>query len=196
MPKTYSGFTDKTPEHLLLDAGAFFKNFIVATDTFETAVTAGKLIGATRGGGEFKAVPTIRPMPIDGVKGRAKGLQTIDEWDVSLMSNVLEITKDSLMAALAAAKVDTETSLDYDIIEGKQTIELSDYIDNITWVGRLSGSAKPVIIQVFNAFNGDGLTLGVNDKGEAVSKMTFLGHYDASALDSPPFKIYYPKPVA
>ena len=27
--RSYSGYTSKTPEHLLLDAGAFFKNFDV-----------------------------------------------------------------------------------------------------------------------------------------------------------------------
>ena len=43
---TYSGYTSETPKSLLLDAGAFFKNFYVGTDTFESAVTAGKLIGA------------------------------------------------------------------------------------------------------------------------------------------------------
>lgn len=75
-PKVYSGFTAKTPEKLLLDAGAFFKNFEVGVDTFESAVTAGKLIGATAGGGVFEAKPDIRPIEIDGVKGcgkRARG---------------------------------------------------------------------------------------------------------------------------
>ena len=37
--KKYSGFTEKTAENLLLDAGAFFVDYDVETDTFETAVT-------------------------------------------------------------------------------------------------------------------------------------------------------------
>ena len=57
---TYSGFTEATAENLLLDAGAFFVDYEVDTDTFETAVTSGKLLGATRGGGSFNATPTIR----------------------------------------------------------------------------------------------------------------------------------------
>ena len=196
--KAFSGFTKETPERLLLDAGAFFKNFIyepggAENDTFDAAVAAGKLIGATKGGGEFSAVPTVRQIEVDGVKGRAKGLETIDSWDVYLKATVLETTTDSIKAALSAATVDTETDTTYDVISGNGAIELSDYVDNVTWVGTLSGSDKPVIIQVFNALSTDGLKLTVQDKAEATIPMTFYGHYTFDDLDSPPFRIYYPK---
>ena len=58
--KKYSGFTTETAKSLLLNAGAYFKNFNVGTDDFDSAVAAGKLIGATKGGGEFSAVPEDR----------------------------------------------------------------------------------------------------------------------------------------
>lgn len=199
--KVFSGFTKKTPEHLLLDAGAFFKNFIyepggTENDTYDTAVAAGKLIGATKGGGEFSAKPSVRQIEVDGVKGKAKGLEVIDSWDVYLKATVLEATSESIKAALCAASLDTESDAQYDIIEGNSSIELDDYVDNVTWVGRLSGSDIPVIIQVFNALNTDGLTLTVQDKAEATIPMTFYGHYTQEALDVPPFKIFYPKKQA
>ena len=55
--RSFSGFTKQTPENLLLDAGAFFKNFIYevngdANDTFDSAVAAGKLICLTSGTAE------------------------------------------------------------------------------------------------------------------------------------------------
>lgn len=131
---TYSGYTAETPKSLLLDAGAFFKNFYVGTDTFESAVAAGKLIGATSGGGSFVAQPTMRRIEIDGVKGAAKGLEVIDEWVVTLTSNVKEIKKATIQAALAASEVDSSTNADYDIITAKNQIVLTDYIDNITWI--------------------------------------------------------------
>lgn len=193
--KTYSGFTDKTAENLLLDAGAFFVNYKIDTDTFDTAVTSGKLLGATRGGGNFNATPTMRKIEVDGIKGSAKGMQVIDEWAVTITANVLEVTKDALTKALTASTVDTITNEDYDIIKAKNYIELTDYIDNITWVGKLSGTAEPVIIQVLNAINTQGLALQTQDKNEAVIAMTFTGHYDADDLDSPPFAIYYPKTI-
>lgn len=192
--KKYSGFTTDTAKSLLLNAGAFFKNFTVGTDTFDSAVAGGKLLGATKGGGEFSAVPTVRPIEVDGVAGRAKGLEVIDSWDVYLKAKVLEIKKSTVKAALAAAVETTSTSVsDYDIINAKNSIELSDYIDNIVWVGTLSGSDDPVIIEVKNAINTDGLKLTVTDKNEAVIEMTFYGHYEQTDLDTPPFNIYYPK---
>lgn len=191
--KTYSGFNDKTAEKLLLDAGAFFKNFIVGTDTFDSAVAANKLLGATRGGGKFEAKPNIRSIEIDGVKGRAKGLQVIDSWEVMMEANVLEIDPASLKTALCATGTDETEVENYDVIVASNYIELEDYIDNITYVGKISGKQLPVIIQIYNALNVQGLALNVKDKDEAVIAVQFVGSYDPKKLDTPPFKIFYPK---
>jgi len=193
MRKIISGFTSKTPEHLLLDSGAFFKNYDVTKDTFESAVTAGKLIGATRNGGKFDAIPEIRQIEVDGVKGPAKGLEMLDAWNVTIGANVLEITTDTLAMALASTEVDSTTNEKYDIIKANNVIELDDYINNITWVGTLSGSEEPVIIQVLNALNMGGLSLQTQMKNEAVTALNFTGHYTADDLNTPPFVIYYPK---
>lgn len=191
--KKYSGFTTETAKSLLLNAGAYFKNYDVGTDDFDSAVTAGKLIGATKGGGEFSAVPEIRQIEVDGVAGRAKGLETIDSWDIYLKANVLEVKETTIQSGLAASSVDTSTNTDYDIITASNNLEVSDYIDNITWVGTLSGSDKPVIIQIFNALNTEGLKFSTTDKAEATISLTFYAHYTQDDLDTPPFKIYYPK---
>lgn len=191
--KKYSGFTTATADSLLLNAGAYFKNFTVGTDTFESAVTAGKLIGATKGGGEFSAVPSIRQIEVDGVAGRAKGLEVIDSWDIYLKAKVLEIKESTIKDGLVASDVDSTTSNDYDIITARNNIELDDYITNITWVGTLSGSDDPVIIQITNALNTEGLKFSTTDKNEATIELTFYGHYTQTDLDTPPFKIYYPK---
>lgn len=199
--RAYSGYTKKTADNLLLDAGAFFRDFRFVeggtdNDTFDSAVAAGKLIGATKGGGEFSAVAAIRQIEVDGVKGKAKGLEVIDSWDVYLKATVLETTSESIKAALGAATVDTESDEDYDVITGNAAIGLEDYIDNVTWVGTLSGSDKPVIIQVFNGLNTEGLKLTMQDKNEGTIPMTFYGHYTDDDLDSPPFKVFYPKKAA
>ena len=191
--KKYSGFTTETAKSLLLNAGAYFKNYNVGTDDFDSAVAAGKLIGATKGGGEFSAVPEIRQIEVDGVAGRAKGLETIDSWDIYLKANVLEVKEATIQSGLAASSVDSTTNIDYDIITASNNLEVSDYIDNITWVGTLSGSDKPVIIQIFNALNTEGLKFSTTDKAEATISLTFYAHYTQDDLDTPPFKIYYPK---
>ena len=193
MAKTYSGYTAETAENLLLDAGAFFINYDVDVDDFDSAVAEGKLLGATRGGGSFTATPEIRQIEIDGIKGAAKGLSVIDSWEIMMTANVLEVTKDSLAQALTASEVDESTNETYDIIKAKNFIELTDYHDNITYVGKISGTDEPLIIQIYNAINTTGLTLETEDQSEAVTAMEFQGHYDESDLDSPPFKIFYPK---
>lgn len=191
MPTTYSGFTATTAEKLLLDAGAFFKNFVVGTDTFESAVAAGKLLGATQGGGTFSAVPTIRRIEIDGVKGAAKGLEAIDEWVVTLTANMKEISESILVTALGAGASAAGTA-GYKEITAKNYVGLTDYLTNVAWVGKLSGEALPVIIVVKNALSTGGLTLATADKAEAVLAVTFTGHYDSTDLDTPPFEIHYP----
>lgn len=189
----YSGFTKDTAENLLLDAGAFFIDFDIEKDDFESAVEDGKLLGATRGGGNFTAEPEIRDIEIDGVRGAAKGLSVIDEWTITMTANVLEVTKDSLASALTASEVGESANEKYDTIRAKNCIDLDDYHDNITYVGKISGADEPLIIQIHNAINSNGLTLETEDQDEAVTEMEFKGHYDFDDLEHAPFTIYYPK---
>lgn len=190
---TYTGYTDETPKNFILDAGAFFKNFYVGSDTYETAVTAGKLLGATSGGGTFAAVPTIRPIAIDGIKGDAKGAVVIDRWDCTLSAVMKEAAKNMLAQSLITGRIDTSTDANYDIITADSEIRLTDYVENITWIGRLAGSNIPVIIQIYNALNTNGLTLNFVDKNEAAPSLSFKAHSAGGA--NAPFKIYYPKAI-
>lgn len=193
MGKVKSGFTEQTKENLLLGAGAFFKNFQVGVDTYESAKLDGKLLGATQGGGNFKAVATVRQVEIDGLPGRAKGLESIDSWEVSQLVNLIETTEETLKLALGAASIDSESNGSYHVIKGKSDFSDEDYIDNVTYIGSISGSQEPVIIQVFNALSTDGLDLKTEDKKEAVLAVTVYGHYTDDDLDTPPYAIYYPK---
>ena len=193
--KTYSGFTQNTAKHLQLDAGAFFINYNVNTDTYDAAVSAGKLLGATRGGGQFNAVPNIRQIQVDGIKGKAKGLEALDSWDVNIQATVLELNEDTIKKALVTGINGTSDNEIYNLIEARNNIELSDYVDNVTWVGTISGSNAPLIIQVENALNTQGLGLQVQDANEGSIQMKFDGHYSTNDLNKPPFKIYYPKDV-
>ena len=188
--KKITGLTATTPEKLLLDAGAYFKNFVVGTDTFESAVAAGKLIGATNGGGNFSAVPTTRKIEVDGANENTIGLDRIDGWIVSITANLKEISQSSIAEALGAATV-VDGPTGYKKIVPNADVKIADYIDNITWVGRLSGSLKPVIVVVKKARSREGLTVNTTDKNEAVMPIKFTGHYEFDQ-EEPPFEIYYP----
>lgn len=188
-----TGLTANTPKNLLLDAGAFFLNYDPTKDTLATSQS--KLIGATQGGGSFSAVPTVRQHEVDGAPANTKGLETIDGWVVTMVANVKEVTITSLKTALGAVKVEATIAggpEGYSKIKGKDKIEDSDYSDNITWIGKLKGSEKPVMIVISNALSVNGLNLTVADKNEAVIPITLTGHYTLDDLETPPYEIIYP----
>ena len=189
----FSGITTNTPKHLQLDAGCFFKNYNPASDTPQSA--SAKLIGATAGGGSFSAVPTIRQIEIDGKRGAVKGLETIDDWVVTMTANVKEITADVLKLALAtgaSSAYTTSASAPYTKVVASSELADAHYIENITWIGRLSGTQNPIMIVIKNALATNGLTLTVADKAEGVIPVTLTGHYTISDMETPPFEIYYP----
>lgn len=196
--KPYSGYNQTTPDKLLLDAGAVFINFTPGTDTYESAKAAGKCLGATQKGSEFSAVPKFRRMEIDGVHTRTIGDTLIDGWDVYLKTTLVEMTSDNIKRALGVGNISTGTPSGYDKIQGRDTIETTDYISNVTFVGNILGETDPIIIQVFNAFNESGLTITNEDKNNAAVGCQFYGYNDATVYDSvtnplrPPFAIYRP----
>lgn len=191
--KTYTGLTTKTKKHLLLGAGAFFKNFLVGTDTYASAVAAGKLIGATQGGGEFSAVATFRQIPVDGAIGDIKELEDIERWDVSLSATVLEVSKATIALALGSATITTLTgTAPYNKIVGNNGLSSGDF-NNITWCGCLLGEDKPMLIQVDNALCTNGLNLNMQDGEEGKIALEFKGFYegvDTGAEPVAPFSIY------
>lgn len=196
--KPYSGYNQTTPDKLLLDAGAVFINFTPGTDTYESAKAAGKCLGATQKGSEFSAVPQFRRMEIDGVHTRTIGDTLIDGWDVYLKTTLVEMSSANLKRALSVGTIATGTPSGYDKITGRDTIETTDYISNVTFVGNILGEADPIIIQVFNAFNESGLTITNEDKNNAAVECQFYGYNDADVYDSvtnplkPPFAIFRP----
>ena len=197
--KPYSGYNAQTPDKLLLDAGAVFKNFTVGTDTYASAKAAGKCLGATQKGSEFSAVPQIRRMEIDGVHTRTKGDTLIDGWDVYLKTTLVEMTAQTLKLALGVGdSAASSTATGYDEITARDTITDNDYTTNITFIGNILGEDNPIIIQVFNAFHEGGLTITNEDKNNAAVECQFYGYLDPSVYDSvtnpltPPFKIYRP----
>lgn len=184
----FRGLSTNTPNYLLLGAGAFYKGWVVGTDTPTTA--ASKLLGATDGGGSFSAAPAIRQVSVDGAPGPVKGLEVIDGWTATLTANVKEVTLDNLELALtpyttATVTGGTQLKTGHDIVDG-------DYATNITWVGSLSGKTNPVIIVLKNALSMNGLSLSFQDKNEAVIPLTITAHYPLADLETPPFEVIYP----
>lgn len=198
--KNYNGITGKTVKKLQLGASAVFKNFDPATDTYASAKTAGKCLGATRGGVQIRIENTVEQIPVDGAGGRMKGLGQITEIAASAAFSLIEVSEETLALALGAAVIDS-TSQDvptgYDKITGTYELAEEDFIENITIIGCISGEDTPIIFQFLNAFNEDGLTLQTGDSESGVLPVTVYAYNDVDeAMEDdlvPPYNIFYPK---
>lgn len=178
------GYSALTPLNLLIDAGAIYKNYGV--------VGKEKLISATSGGNKFNVKIDFRDIKCDGVKGDAKGLKKIKKVEVTLDTNLLEVTTETL-AMILLGEVDSATNADYDIITGKTYISDADYLENVAIVGTISGSGKPVIVIIKNALSTDGLKFEAKDDDDNVLPVKFTGHVDPRTPTLLPYEIRYPK---
>lgn len=196
--KALTGYTDSTPKNLQLGAGVILKNYDVSTDTFSSAVEARKLLGATQGGSSISIKPIVSEIQVDGVQAGVIGMSQIESWEVTLNTNILEVTEENIKLALGAANSEavslgtSGTAKSYKKITGKTQLETSDYIDNITFLGNISGSEEPIIVQIFGALATDGLNINPQDKKQTLVPTKFVGHNSFSNIDEPPFAIYVP----
>jgi len=89
-----SGITSSTPENVFIDAGAIYFDYGLSTE---------KLLGATRGGNEFNTNRISKNMEVDGAKGKIKGMERVTEVNPQITVNMLELSIDNLIAAIAGA---------------------------------------------------------------------------------------------
>lgn len=191
--KRITGQTSETKERLLLGAGVFAKGYVPGTDTLDSLKKNGKLLGATTGGGTFKATKNGHYLQIDGMPENTKGNYILDSWGTTLEMTLQETTVDTLKFALTAAATDDTTTKGYTTIIPKNGMEDEDYEDSVSFIGRLSGSNDPVVITIFNAIATSDLSINPQDGKETSIQVTLTGHYDPDDPETPPFKIYYPK---
>jgi hypothetical protein len=138
-------------------------------------------------------VVKTRDVKVDGLKGTVKGLTRIISTDATLKVNMLEVTAEILRIALMG--VTDATGLDYDVITGKTEILLTDYITNVALVGRISGSAKPVVIMLKNALSSDGIKFSNKDATDNILPITFTASIDPATPEVSPYEIRFPKIV-
>lgn len=187
----FTGLTANTKKYLQLDAGAIYKNFVVGTDTPSTA--SAKLIGATEGGATIAIVPEVRQIAVDGAKGPTKGFEVIDSWTATLSANIKEVSAAAIQLALGASTSSTPTSpTGFTKVVPDSEIADSDYLTNITWIGKISGSDDPIMIVLKNALCMNGFNFTVQDKGEGNVPCVFTAHYDVADLDAVPVEFYIP----
>lgn len=193
LPK--SGYTADTPKRYLLNAGALVKN--LTWDSGESKWSY-DLLGATSGGSKLSLKNNLRQVEVDGVFATPVGGDMIESNEGTFEINVIEHTHDNIKIALFADVEDsdgTDYPEGYDVITPKQKIETTDYIENLGYIGTISGSDKPIIIIMDYAICTSGLEVEVKDKAEAVYPLTFAARtpMDDVTTTSLPIKILMPK---
>jgi len=177
-----TGFTADTKANLQLGAGV-----LTTAYTEGGSISPTDIIGATRGGGSFTAVPTERGIDIDGIPQNVKGMKAIDDWVATLNCTLVEFKEDNILLALGGGSTATTTG---DVTTFKCTSEIADadYKD-IYWIGD-TGDGKQIVIKLKNALNSSGFNMTISNKGEGTYSLTLVGHYDVADLKTAPFEIY------
>ena len=188
-----SAFTKNTAKNMQLDAGLLVRGL---TDilNFNGTIADEKKLGATSGGASFSATPEMRNIfeGIDGAKGNYKDGNVIDNWEITLTATVKEMTAKNLQLAMATADIKSDNDK-FDVLTPRMEVKSTDYIDNICWLGTMNGSSEPMIIELKNVLNTNGISFTAEDKGSGSVELELKAHFDLSKPDEVPFNIYFPK---
>lgn len=154
------------------------------------------VLGATNGGNKLSIVSELMPIEVDGATVKIKGMtQKIGETG-SIEVNLVQHTVESLKRAIVGKEVKSLIP-GYVQIQTKSLLELSDYLDNIAFVGNMTDGTDVVIIME-NAICTSGLELEGKNKETSVVKTTFepTADFEGGVFDTLPIYIFYPEKSA
>jgi len=154
------------------------------------------VLGATNGGNKLSIVPEITPIEVDGASVEIKGLNQKTGETGTLDVNLAQHTIESIKRAIVGKEVDSLIK-GYTQIETKSLIELSDYLDNIAYVGTMTDGTEIIAI-LENAICSSGFELEGKNKETAVVATTFKSTADfaSGVYDKLPIYIFYPNKTA
>lgn len=150
------------------------------------------VLGATSGGNKLSIVPEITPIEVDGAVVEIKGLNQKTGEAGTLEVNLAQHTVESLKRAIVGKEVESLIA-GYKQIQTKSLIELSDYLDNIAYVGSMTDGTEIIAIME-NAICSSGLEMDTKNKETSVVKTVFKATADFSSgvYDTLPIYIFYP----
>jgi hypothetical protein len=150
------------------------------------------VLGATNGGNKLSIVPEITPIEVDGASVEIKGLNQKTGETGTLEVNLAQHTIESIKRAIVGKEVDSLIK-GYTQIETKSLIELSDYLDNIAYVGTMTDGTEIIAI-LENAICSSGFELEGKNKETSVVATTFksTADFEGGVFDKLPIYIFYP----
>lgn len=158
----------------------------------EWADTDENVLGATSGGNKLSITSELTDIEIDGATVRIKGLTQKTGEVGSLEVNLAQHTIESIKRSIVGKEVDSVIK-GYTQIQTKSLIELSDYLDNIAYVGNMTDGTDVIVIME-NAICTSGFELEGKNKETSVVATTFeaSADFDSGVYDALPIYIFYP----
>jgi hypothetical protein len=144
-------------------------------------------IALTRGGGSFSIDRTYKEVMADGDFGPVKGRIRKDRSVAKLNVKMLEF--------IVANMVDTYPGLSATVSGGQTTIAATTAstipdadFTTVKWTGALN-DGTPVVIELTNAVNLEGINWSLVDKDEVIQDVTWTAAYSDSARTTEPWSI-------
>lgn len=186
------GITSETIKKMILGAGVIYKNLKYSKTG--TPGWTGEPIGATSGGIKFKYESQWLDIDVDGATVLVKGVskQKVGE-SASIEGQMTELTEDILINSLHLV-ASTSEDTDYTKYVSKENITDDDYLENVAYVGTLSGGENVIII-LPNALCTQAFELETKNAEQSTFAVKFECTADLKndTLNKLDIEIYYPK---
>ena len=145
-----------------------------------------KLLGPTRGGGEFNVKASYRDIEFDGAKGKTKGMKVVEDINATLGVTLIDTSIDVLELAMPftvrIGNILTAAGASVGVIPG------AAYRKNVTMFAKLiSGLYKKITL--YNALSEKDFSLAAKPKGESEVELELSAHWDATDDSSKLYQI-------
>lgn len=153
----------------------------------------GKSLGATSGGGKLTIEPEYFDPEVDGATVLVRGLKQKVAEKASLEVNLTEFKKGLIVDALHLVEDTTANIAGYKKFISKRSLNDTDYLDNVAFVGtKVNG--EQIIIILPNAIITGAFELEGKNKEQATYTVTAecTASFEQDDLEHLPYEIYYP----
>lgn len=149
------------------------------------------ILYATTGGITASCVATYTDdgEDIDNVPNNTKELKSLTGWDCKMSFTAVTMTADGVKLAIGPATVAGEK------ITPKDTLELSDFTDQIWWVGDMGENGLAAIC-LKNVLSSGGFSLKTVKNGKGQITVELQGHVSLQNATECPMEFYVDQEVA
>ncbi len=167
-----TNLTKKQLEKVQIDESLIFLNYGEDNQQF---------LAPTRGGGEFVATATVRPIEFDGRRGKTAGTEVIEEQAASIKVTTLCMSQENLALTIPNCKVGNDEGKTIENPESGLVAD-SSYLKNVTMFAKLLGGSYKKIT-IYNPLHESGLTSKAVQKAEGELAFELHAHYPCSDLN-------------